>query len=145
MVQRTWRNLVQHELDSFSYICASKAQYDMIETQLDDVPIILEPMRRDTFPAIALASSYLFDKGITRDEVIIVMPIDHMVEDHYYQEIKKHPDILIKSDADIALIGVHPTEPSSQFGYITVQNYESLSEVSWHRVEKFIEKPASNK
>src|SRR3954452_12995688 len=61
MVQRVWGQLETVGLAGSSVIATSKMQRDMIHRQLGmDIPLIIEPERRDTFPAIALAASYLY-------------------------------------------------------------------------------------
>ncbi len=140
MLQRVWRQLDQVGLQSQTYICASKAQKDMIEHQLGDISFIEEPERRDTFPAIALASLYLLDQEMcSRDEVVTVAPIDHLVDDGYFRELAKLERILDASGAQIALMGVKPTEPSSKFGYIQIA--DAQGDRSWFPVTSFVEKP----
>src|SRR6478752_6110975 len=61
MVQRVWRQLAAVDLTSSTYLATNRSQVEMIHNQLhSNVPIIVEPERRDTFPAIALAASYLY-------------------------------------------------------------------------------------
>ncbi|KPC97409.1 Alginate biosynthesis protein AlgA [Geobacillus sp. BCO2] len=88
MVQRVWGQLTNVGLADSAVIATSKSQVDMIQSQLgQDVPMIIEPMRRDTFPAIALASVYLYSvEGIGLDEVIAVLPVDPYVEDRFLIE-----------------------------------------------------------
>ena len=72
MVQRVWGQLASLGIEKDAVIATSKSQVDMINSQLgNDVPIIIEPERRDTFPAIALAASYLYSKEhVDLDEVV---------------------------------------------------------------------------
>lgn len=90
MVQRVWGQLGNVGLADSAVIATSKSQVDMIQSQLgQEVPIIIEPMRRDTFPAIALASVYLYSvEEIRLDEVIAVLPVDPYVEDRFFIESK---------------------------------------------------------
>ncbi|KPV44467.1 sugar phosphate nucleotidyltransferase [Alicyclobacillus ferrooxydans] len=139
MVQRVWAQLGKVGLQEHAYICASRAQHDMIDAQVGDVPFIEEPMRRDTFPAIALASTYLRSVGASNDEVVAVIPVDHYVEDVYFERIAQLEAVLRDSDADLALLGVTPTEPTSKFGYIRVIAEDTGH--NWRRVQSFVEKP----
>lgn len=60
MVQRVWKQLQSTHLSNSTVIATSKSQVDMIQSQLGyEVPLIIEPERRDTFPAIAL-TDHLF-------------------------------------------------------------------------------------
>lgn len=78
MIQRVWNNLKKYDLASSAVIAASRVQQEVIESQLgDDVTLVLEPVKRDTFPAICLASSFLHTKWyVNEDEVVVVMPVD---------------------------------------------------------------------
>jgi mannose-1-phosphate guanylyltransferase len=140
MLQRVWRQLGHVGLQSQTYICASKTQKEVIQHQLGDISFIEEPEQRDTFPAIALASLYLLDQErCARDEVVTVAPIDHLVDDEYFRELAELERILDASDAEIALMGVKPTEPSSKFGYIELA--DAQGDRSWFPVTSFVEKP----
>jgi mannose-1-phosphate guanylyltransferase len=141
MLQRVWSQLGNIGLQNDAYICASKAQSEMIEAQVGVVPFIEEPGRRDTFPAIALATTYLIDElGCSDDEVIVVLPIDPMVDDSFFRELKSLDKVLLDSKADIVLMGVKPSEPSSKFGYIKVTD---KTRGKWMYVDSFVEKPNS--
>lgn len=61
MVQRVWRQLEENGMAGSSYLATGRSQVEMIQSQLGSgVPIIVEPERRDTFPAIALTAAYLY-------------------------------------------------------------------------------------
>lgn len=140
MLQRVWNQLAQVGLQEDAHVCAAKAQRDMILAQVGDVPFIEEPARRDTFPAIAYACTYLADvKGCADDEVVVVIPVDHLVEDEYFIRIAGLQQVLEQSGADLALLGVQPTNPTSTFGYIRVATEQSTGD--WLKVDGFVEKP----
>ncbi|QJD85207.1 sugar phosphate nucleotidyltransferase [Cohnella herbarum] len=141
MVQRVWRQLSSFGLDRISYIASNKIQTDMLRSQLgSEVPIILEPERRDTFPAIALAVLYLKDiEKIDSEEIICVLPVDPFVDYSYFQKILEMNEVLNSSTADLALLGVKPSHPSENYGYIVPVEGESTSNYS--KVKYFVEKP----
>jgi len=145
MVQRIWRQLEKNSLTSDALLSTNESQVEIIENQLGaQIPCIIEPQRRDTFPAIALASSYLHSvMGVTDDEVIIVMPVDPYVEDTFFEKVKELEQVIQRSDVDIALIGVKPTYPSTKYGYIVPMDVKDQdhSEQTFKRVKKFMEKP----
>lgn len=143
MVQRVWSQLEAAGLSKYSSIATSKMQREMIRKQLGlDVTIVTEPERRDTFPAIALAASYLYSVEITKeDEVVVVLPVDPYVEDGFFQKIKELEKVIEKSNSDLALIGVKPTYPSSKYGYIV----PSKQMDKYVEVNHFIEKPSEEK
>lgn len=141
MVQRVYNQLEAVGLDNSSVIATSASQVDMIKNQLGNkVSIVIEPERRDTFPAIALSASYLYSECDTdMDEVIGVLPVDPYVENKFFQKVAELEDALIQSDADLALMGVSPTFPSSKYGYIVPnENHEK----SYLKVSHFKEKPS---
>lgn len=142
MLQRVWRQLDQVGLQGDAHVCASKAQKDMILAQVGNVPFIEEPARRDTFPAIAYACTYLADiQGCDDNEVVAVLPVDHFVDDEYFTRVASLKAVLDASGADLALLGVRPTEPTSKFGYIRVG--KAAHAENWMDVNAFVEKPNS--
>lgn len=144
MTQRVWEQLTQVELANSTVIATSKAQVDMIESQLGrKAPLIIEPSRRDTFAAIALATTYLYTvKATCLDEVVVVLPVDPYVQNNFFERIKDLEDIINESQADLALIGVKPSYPSAKYGYILPK--PSL-ESEYLQVNGFIEKPSEVK
>ena len=145
MLQRVWGQLNRVGLTEHSFVCASKAQQEMIYAQLGKVPVIVEPERRDTFPAIALAVAFLLDRiGCDEQEPIVVMPVDHFVDDAYFEQLAKLDHVLEATSADLVLLGVKPTAPSSQFGYMTVEKNTFL-EKDLLTITSFIEKPEADR
>lgn len=140
MIQRIVRQIKEVGLNAEITISTSSSQYDIIREQLgEDINIVCEPERRDTFPAIALASIFLKKtKGITDDEPIIVIPCDSYVDNSYFETIQEITNYVESDSVDIVLMGITPTEPSSKFGYIipTPQNI--------NLVKSFVEKPTKN-
>lgn len=141
MVQRVWGQLKNVGLSDSSVITTSKAQVDIIQNQLGyNVSLIVEPERRDTFPAIALASTYLYSvEGVSLNEVVAVLPVDPCVEDDFFNRVIELERVLHNSHADLALLGVTPTGPSEQYGYIVPEISDSTE--LFKRVDCFREKP----
>ncbi|GGC84911.1 mannose-1-phosphate guanylyltransferase [Thalassobacillus devorans] len=140
MVQRVWRQLEKNDLASKSVIATSIAQVDMINSQLGaGVPIVTEPERRDTFPAIALAATYLYSvQNTDLNEVVGMLPVDPYVEERFFNRVKDLETALLDSKADLALMGVTPTFPSEKYGYIVPSENESDNFLI---VDHFKEKP----
>ncbi|MGH0508184.1 sugar phosphate nucleotidyltransferase [Bacillus paranthracis] len=143
MVQRVWGQLKSLGIENDAVIATSKSQVDMINSQLgNDVPIIIEPERRDTFPAIALAASYLYSKEhVDLDEVIGVLPVDPYVENGFFERLLDLEKALNSSNADLGLMGITPTYPSEKYGYIVPNVEKSTQELI--QVSHFKEKPAT--
>jgi mannose-1-phosphate guanylyltransferase len=119
-------------------IATSENQVSSIKAQLGDkVGISIEPCRRDTFPAIALATAYLHDvKGVSEKETVVVCPVDPYVEAPYFQMLQKLSEQADKGEANLVLMGIEPTYPSEKYGYILPQSSDALS-----LVDTFKEKP----
>ena len=117
-------------------------QQEVIHAQLgDDVPLVLEPEKGDTFPAICLASSFLYSKmNSNYDEVIVVMPVDVDADEGFFDAIKQFAVDFEDSEASIGLIGLHPTHPSEKFGYILRSDKQISSNMI--KVDRFVEKPS---
>ncbi len=143
MVQRVWRQLTRAGLSGDTLITTSKSQVEILQSQLDpSIRLIVEPERRDTFPAIALATAYLNSEEKTSlEETVIVLPVDPYVDDEYFEKIKELALALDLSGASLALLGVKPTYPSGKYGYIIPSENSSL----YSRVSHFIEKPSESK
>ncbi len=139
MVQRVYHQIKKVDKDASVTIATSKTQVSAIHNQLgSDVGISIEPCRRDTFPAIALATSYLVDVlGISPEESVVVCPVDPFVEDEYFEALKALSDQADKGEANLVLMGIEPTYPSEKYGYIIPASKDEVSEVS-----TFKEKPS---
>ncbi|MED4941225.1 sugar phosphate nucleotidyltransferase [Heyndrickxia coagulans] len=142
MVQRVWNQLKENNLSNSTVIATSKSQVEIIQDQLkNEASLIIEPFRRDTFPAISLAASYLYTFGNTKlDEVIAVLPVDPYVDSSFFNKVKDLEEAIYRSDTDIALMGVRPTFPSEKYGYI-VPKKDTLDFSKIYKVKSFKEKP----
>ena len=138
MVQRVYRQIKKADRNSSVTIATAKTQVSAIYNQLgEDVGISIEPCRRDTFPAIALATAYLTDVlHISEDEVVVVCPVDPYVDEKYFDALKELSAQAEKGEANLVLMGMEPTYPSEKYGYIIPKNNEHISEVA-----TFKEKP----
>lgn len=139
MVQRVYRQIKKADADAAVTIATSKTQVSAIHNQLgEEVGISVEPCRRDTFPAIALATAYLTDvQGIDPEEPVIVCPVDPYVEDDYFEALKALAHQAEKGEANLVLMGIEPTYPSEKYGYILPESEDNVS-----RVSTFKEKPS---
>lgn len=120
MVQRIYRQIKSVEPDALITIATSKSQVSAIHNQLgEDVGISVEPCRRDTFAAIALATAYLHDvKGIGINEAVVVCPVDPYVEEDYFQCVNELYQSAERGEENLVLMGIQPTYPSEKYGYI---------------------------
>ena len=138
MVQRMYRQIRKIDTDATVTIATSRAQVSSIHNQLgDDIGISVEPCRRDTFPAIALASAYLIDvMQVDPSESVVVCPVDPYVEDSYFEALKELSIQSEKGESNLVLMGIEPTYPSEKYGYIIPKNNSHVA-----TVHTFKEKP----
>lgn len=138
MVQRMYRMIREVDSGAAVTIATSEAQIPSIVNQLgDNVRISVEPCRRDTFPAIALAVAYLHDvEGVSKDEAVVVCPVDPYVEKPYFETVVRLQKQADSGDANLYLIGIEPTYPSEKYGYIIPKSMDNVSDV-----KEFKEKP----
>lgn len=139
MVQRVYRQINNVDPTASVTIATSRTQVSAIHNQLgDNVGISVEPCRRDTFPAIALATSYLTDVlNIDPEESVVVCPVDPYVEEDYFVALKKLSDQADKEEANLVLMGIEPTYPSEKYGYIIPKSSDDTA-----TVKTFKEKPS---
>lgn len=138
MIQRVYRQIKAVDPNATVTIATSKTQVSAIRNQLgEQVGVCVEPCRRDTFPAIALASAYLHDvEGIDENEAVVVCPVDPYVQEDYFRALSSLVEQAAKGEANLVLMGIEPTYPSEKYGYIIPVGNEQTS-----NVKTFKEKP----
>ena len=145
MVQRVVRQAREANLTTDITLATNASQLDIITNQLgDQVSVVTEPERRDTFPAIALATSYLsLTKNCPDDEVVVIMPCDPYTEIEYFETISRMVECVQHDVAELVLMGITPTYPSAKYGYVVPQPTANAQEptVNSLPVARFTEKP----
>ncbi|MFS0725645.1 sugar phosphate nucleotidyltransferase [Paenibacillus sp. 1P07SE] len=153
MVERVWRQLGESGVRESAYIATGQAQEELLRAHVGpDVPLIVEPSRRDTFPAIALSAVYLYSiVGVSLEETVAVLPVDPYVEDSFFRRVSELEHVLTRSGCDMALMGVTPTYPSAKYGYIVPESDPAAAAgnpaeteagtCASSRVRRFTEKP----
>ncbi len=138
MVQRVYRQIISAVPDAKVTIATSKTQVSSIRNQLgENVGICVEPCRRDTFPAIALACAYLHDiQGIEEEDSVVVCPVDPYVSGDYFLTLQKMGKLAAEGSSNLVLMGIEPTYPSEKYGYIIPTGKNIVS-----GVKTFAEKP----
>lgn len=131
MVQRVYRQIRAMDEEATVTIATSKTQVSAIHNQLsENVNVCVEPTRRDTFPAIALATAYLHDiLGVSRDDSVVVCPVDPYVNEDYFAAVKRLSDMAKEGRSNLVLMGIEPTYPSEKYGYIIPGDKEEVSPV----------------
>ena len=98
---------------------------------IDGAVLILEPMKRDSAPAIALAAL-----AAEPDELLLMSPSDHHIADVAAFHAAIEAGRAAAEAGDIVTFGIEPDHPATGFGYIAGAAGEGV-----RRVERFIEKP----
>ena len=138
MVQRIYAQIKRVDESAVVTVATARNQVSAIKNQLgENIGISVEPCRRDTFPAIALATMYLKDvMKVDVNESVVVCPVDPYVDDTYFEALKSLSEQSKKGEANLVLMGIEPTYPSEKYGYIIP---DDGNEVSF--VKTFKEKP----
>ena len=138
MLQRVYRQLSTVGGWETVSVAASADQTDEIGLQVGtEVNVIVEPERRNTFPAIALACAYLVsEKQAKLEDVVVFLPVDPYVEEGYFRKVRGMESCLQERQGAVAVLGIKPDYPSCEFGYILPQDDALVS-----KVKTFTEKP----
>jgi mannose-1-phosphate guanylyltransferase len=115
---------------SAQYIVSNADQYFLAKDQLEevganDVRFLLEPVGRNTAPAIALACL-----GLDPEDVVLVSPSDHVIRKaEAYEECLRKAEEFAKKGFMVTF-GITPTGPETGYGYI---------EANGEDVKRFVE------
>ena len=128
--------------DSISVICNDDHRF-LVAEQLREINVkadalILEPVGRNTAPALTLAA--LANKDAGHDDVLLVMPADHVIQDtNTFQQILTEGSKLAEQGM-LVTFGIVPTKPETGYGYI--KQGTAIDEQSFI-ISQFVEKPDS--
>ena len=113
---------------------AQGAELSGILAAIEGATLVLEPMKRDSAPAIALAA-WIAEP----DDVLLMTPSDHHIADLDAFHAAIAAGLPAAEAGDIVTFGIEPDHPATGFGYIRATPGEGV-----RRVDKFIEKPATD-
>jgi mannose-1-phosphate guanylyltransferase/mannose-6-phosphate isomerase len=124
-------------------IVAGEEHRFFVKRQLEDAglkvdAILLEPLGRNTAAAAALAAQWTLAEG--EDDLLLLMPSDHVVKDVEAFHKAVQGGIIAAQNGHLVTFGVRPDEANAQYGYIELADLEdNLGGV--HRISRFVEKP----
>ena len=133
-------NLPGAEIGDSLIICNNEHRFLVAEQsqQIDhnNRKIILEPVGRNTAPALTVAALAQDNK----DSVLVMMPADHVIEEgeEFYRAIDQA--VSLATEGYIVALGVKPQRPETGFGYIR-HGAPLDAAASAYRIEHFTEKP----
>ena len=123
---------------SRDYYFYTRDLYAEIENSNGNERFLLEPMGRNTAPAIALAAMCV-QENIGENASLLVMPADHLIADQRNFEASVNEALQLSNQGFLVTFGIHPTHPETGYGYI--RQGEALSLSGGYRVAEFVEKP----
>lgn len=121
-------------------VCSEEHRFLVAEqlrqVEVEGASILLEPVARNTAPAIALAAWHAQERD--PDALLLVLPADHLVGDTVSFEDAVHKAVPVAMEHWLVTFGIRPEAAETGFGYI--KRAESLDHGAF-RVERFVEKP----
>jgi len=143
MIQETVARVVGPRFASPIIICNESHRF-MIAQQLKEMGvteamIVLEPVGRNTAPAVTLAA--LIAKRRALGEILLILPSDHLIGDTAAFRLAIDTAVIAANDGNLVAFGVKPDGPETGFGYIRTGARIQKGEAAWHAVARFREKP----
>ncbi len=140
MLQDTILRLPADKMELPLFICNEDHRFLAAEqlrvADIDYDSIILEPVGRNTAPAIALAALRAVQQG--EDPILLILAADHLISDHNAFHAAVEKATLLAEHGKLVTFGVVPTEAHTGYGYI--KSGESVNEIGFE-VAQFVEKP----
>lgn len=140
MLQDTILRLPAEKMELPLFICNEDHRFLAAEQlRVADInydSIILEPVGRNTAPAIALAALRAVEQG--EDPILLILAADHLISDHNAFHAAVEKATLLAEQGKLVTFGVVPTEAHTGYGYI--KSGESVNEIGFE-VAQFVEKP----
>ncbi|MDA7754889.1 mannose-1-phosphate guanylyltransferase/mannose-6-phosphate isomerase, partial [Pseudomonadales bacterium] len=138
MLQSTMKRLEGLDVSSSVTICNEEHRFFVAE-QLREIDklgsIILEPIGRNTAPAIALAALAADD-----DPLLLVLAADHVIQDQAAFTCSVNEAVQLAELGKLVTFGIVPNEAHTGYGYIK----KGVKNFTGYDVEKFVEKPSSD-
>ncbi|MCF1456669.1 MAG: mannose-1-phosphate guanylyltransferase/mannose-6-phosphate isomerase [Shewanella sp.] len=140
LLQQTCERAAAVSSDEIVLICNEEHRFlcaeQLRQQGLTNYKILLEPVGKNTGPAIALAAAYI--KEHHEDAVMVVMSADHYIEDIAYFADTSRFAAENALQGDIITFGITPTHAETGYGYIR-KGLDVSAGI--HQINKFVEKP----
>ncbi|QBB69776.1 mannose-1-phosphate guanylyltransferase/mannose-6-phosphate isomerase [Pseudolysobacter antarcticus] len=108
------------------------------QAQVDKLPFLLEPVGRNTAPAIVLAAMYAREQ-LGADATLLVLPADHLIRDLDAFAADAQRANALAQDGWLVTFGIRPTHPETGFGYIRMG--AAITAHEGREIGAFVEKP----
>ena len=124
-------------------VCNEEHRF-MVAEQLYEIgqtksSIILEPVARNTAPALALAAIHA--KTLEENPTLLVLSADHMIKDVAVFHVALAEAVNAAQLGYLATFGINPTRPETGYGYIRAKTDKTPAATNFYPVEQFVEKP----
>ncbi|MEE9358149.1 mannose-1-phosphate guanylyltransferase/mannose-6-phosphate isomerase [Candidatus Vondammii sp. HM_W22] len=107
---------------------------------------LLEPVGRNTAPAIALAAAWLQNHGDGEDPIMVVLPADHIIKQTEALQDALRKSVDLAKEGKLITFGIKPTRPDTGYGYIKVRDqFATNGAMETLPVEQFTEKPSQTR
>jgi len=123
---------------SRDYYFYTRDLYFDVDGQEHEHPFLLEPIGRNTAPAIALAAHYV-QQTMGPEAVMLILPADHLIRDERQFQAAVIEARELASRGYLVTFGVYPTHAETGYGYI--RRGKPVAGSSGHEVAAFVEKP----
>ncbi|MGV8916189.1 MAG: mannose-1-phosphate guanylyltransferase/mannose-6-phosphate isomerase [Pseudomonas sp.] len=142
LFQQTIERLTFDGMQDPIVVCNKDHQF-IVNEQLSSLglksqAILMEPFGRNTAPAVAITAMKLVNEG--RDELMLVLPADHVIDDQKALQRALALATVAAENGEMVLFGVPATKPETGYGYIKSSD-DSLLPEGVSRVAQFVEKP----
>ena len=143
MFQQTLKRLALEGMGKPIVVCNEEHRF-IVSEQLAAIDckaqsILLEPFGRNTAPAVAIAAMHLLAEG--RDELLLVLPADHVIEDLQVFHTALGVARKAAEQGEMVLFGVPAERAETGYGYIKTGGAKSGLAAGVLQVEQFVEKP----
>lgn len=123
---------------SRDYYFYTRDLYDGMVGEGHEHPFLLEPVGRNTAPAIALAAHFLAERS-GPDTLMLILPADHLIRDEQRFGAAVSAARSLAERGYLVTFGIHPTQPETGYGYI--RKGERIADSTGYDVAAFVEKP----
>ncbi len=145
LLQQTVKRFLSAPLTKEIVILTNLQYQKLVVAQLKEidpshsVQVLVEPVRKNTAPAIALGIRYLEDTcGCQGNDPLLVIPSDHLIEPEQVFLRSLEEAIPFAAAGDPILFGIRPNKPETGYGYIQIGKQKAGL---LYRVQRFVEKP----
>ncbi len=146
-LQETQNRLITFEGISDPIIICNSDHRFIVAEQMREInvcpkSIILEPLARNTAPAITIAALKAIEDG--SDPCLLILPADHFINDVEKFISTINEGIKFAEEGSIVTFGIPPNSPETGYGYIKVEKSINFDENKAFKIESFLEKPLAD-